>query len=171
MSNKLTKLEILKKIKHLKYFNYILISFNTKFLETNNQIIDYLNLKDLNPQYINLDSLPLDDFTLKKSLQIESRLFEKFVIQKIPLINEDFHNDYLKSAWYHQSKDVLDDYEKKLLDTQDFLEYIIETKNFYYKYQMFQCLIVNIDASYKIFDQISLNDQRLKEYDVELLDV
>ena len=41
MPNKLTKLEILKKIN-----NYILISFNNKLLETNNQIIDYLNSVD-----------------------------------------------------------------------------------------------------------------------------
>jgi hypothetical protein len=168
-SNKIYKKELQQKINLLKKKIYLLRLFEKKFFEHNNQIIRYLNFKDFNPKYINLEDLNVDEEILKKSLKIESQYFEMFEIQ-----------DYMEDPFYSNTLDNsinidpqflkhLDIAEKQLMDFNRFLDYLIETKNFYYKYKMFKCLVENHKFHIDLLAQISSYSEQILEYNYEFL--
>jgi hypothetical protein len=161
-------LHIKQQIYHLIKVNQIFDIFQKKILENNNHIIKYLNLKDLHPKYINLESHDLDSLTITKSIEIEAIHFEIFDIPES--INEPTENN---NSINMDTKllEQLVIFEEKLLEIQFFIDYLIETKNFYYKYQMYQCLVENIRLNNGILYQVIFNCQKIIEYESQLLEM
>ena len=164
-------LHIKKNIKILNKTNKVLYLFTNNLLSINNLIINYLNIQDLTPKYENIEDLKVDSVILKKSLNINSLHFEMFdVLPNIYICMPEYDYD---SSIQLDSKlwDMLYNTEKYLIGIKGFLTYLIEEKNFYYKYQMSESLLHNLELYVGLVAKIKSNSKQILVYYSELLEL
>ena len=161
--------KIQQNIKILNKTNKVLYLFTNNLLSINNLIINYLNIQDLTPKYENLEDSKIDFFTLNKALNLKLLNLELFdILPNTYMCMPEY--DYDNSIKINpQILEILDRATNHLGNIKLLLPYLIEDKNFYYKYIMSKSLLNNLELYVGLVDLMKYNSKQILDYYTELL--